>query len=67
MEGNSGKIPIIKKEDVMVPKPVASLIDELQGFDCEFDERILESIGTNIGFHSNDDKVYYLRYLVTSC
>jgi hypothetical protein len=57
MEGNSGKIPIIKKEDVMVPRPVASLIDELQGFDGEFDERILESIGKNTGFYSNDDKV----------
>ena len=57
MEGNSGKIPVIKKEDVMVPRPVSSLIDELQGFDGEFDERILESIGKNTGFYSNDDKV----------
>ena len=57
MEGNSGKIPVIKKEDVMVPRPVAALIDELQTFDGELDERILESIGRNAGFHSNDDKV----------
>jgi hypothetical protein len=57
MEGNSGKIPVIKKEDVMVPRPVAALVDELQTFDGEFDERILESIGKNSGFYSNDDKV----------
>lgn len=57
MEGNAGKIPVIKKEDVVLPKPISALVDELQGFDGEFDERILESIGKNVGFYSYDDKV----------
>lgn len=58
MEGNHGKIPIIKKEEVVLHKQISNLVDDLQAFDGEFDERILESIGKNVGFHSVDDKVY---------
>lgn len=56
-ETNAGKIQVLKKEEVVIPKPIGPLIDELQNFEGEFDERILESIGKSAGFYSNDDKV----------
>lgn len=57
MESNAGKIPVLKKEEVVVHDLIGSLVDELQRFDCDFDERVLESIGNSVGFYSNDDKV----------
>lgn len=57
-QNNAGKITILKKEEAMIPKPLSDLVDEMQRFDGEFDERILENIGKTVGFFSNDDKVY---------
>ena len=64
-----GHIPLIKKEDVSIPKPVSALIDSLQNFDAEFDERVLESIGRQVGFHSTDDKVQIpmIRFKLLAC
>jgi hypothetical protein len=60
LENNDGKMPILKSERVGVPHSIANLVHELQDFECDYDERVLESIGKTVGFHSDDDKVYKL-------
>lgn len=56
-ENPAEKIPHVKEEKISIDKPISNLIDDLQHYESEFDERVLESIGNTSGFYSNDDKV----------
>lgn len=58
MESSEGTIPLLKEEPALLNPYESQLLDPLEYFKPQFDERGLEMIGKSCGFVSADDKVY---------
>ena len=58
MEAPEETIPVLKEEPALINPYESELLEPLEYFTPQFDERGLEMIGKSSGFISSDDKVY---------